>query len=321
MFKAAKFFTRNISKSVVFDIDGVLIKGSKAIPQAKSALQLLDQNRIPFLLLTNGGGVKELDRVNYLSELIDYKFKVDQIIQSHTPMQELKAKYKNVLVVGGKDTKSRDCAEAYGFEKVVMPIDLVKFNPHIAPFHRYTEKDLKTLSRPFKNDPIDAIMVFNDPRDMSTDLQIVMDYLNSDGGVYGTQRVEQGSEPAVPIYFSNNDFYWSNEFNLPRFGQGVFRIIVQTIYKEINQADLNYTMYGKPFKIQYDYCAKRLDNTEGQIFMVGDNPFSDIDGANSFGWESCLLRTGVYQDGQPTHNPTMGVFDNVFGAVSAICRK
>jgi len=45
--------------------------------------------------------------------------------------------------------------------------------------------------------------------------------------------------------------------------------------------------------------------------MVGDNPESDIAGANAAGWASVLVRTGVYdpQQGPPTHVPTQEVED------------
>lgn len=308
-----------VAKSVVFDIDGVLIKGKSAIPEAKSALELLDKKQIPFVLLTNGGGVREKDRVDYLCNLIDYKFKYDQLVQSHTPMKELTSQFQRIMVVGGRGNKSRECAYDYGFKDVVMPIDLVNSNSHISPFHKFTDEEFKKYSQPFENKPVDAIMVFNDPRDMSSDLQIIMDYLNSVDGKYGTKRSYNSSDPSVPIYFSNNDFYWSNEFNLPRFGQGVFRIIVETIYKEINGVKLNNTIYGKPFKIQYDYCSRLLNSKK--IYMVGDNPLSDIVGANDYGWESCLVKTGVYKPNtnQDTKNPTLGIFENVYEAVKGIC--
>lgn len=32
-----------------------------------------------------------------------------------------------------------------------------------------------------------------------------------------------------------------------------------------------------------------------QFYMIGDNPKSDIDGANRRGWTSILVRTGVFQ--------------------------
>lgn len=311
-------------KSVVFDIDGVLLKGKNPIPQAPQALKLLDQANIPFIFLTNGGGLKESERVKFLSEALDYPLKLEQLIQSHTPMRDLTLKHNKVLVVGGEGDKSRACAEDYGFQKVIMPVDLVAKFEHIAPHHRFSEQSLQELGKPVPLDQdIDAILVFNDPRDMATDLQIIMDYLNSEKGVYGTKKTHSSSEPAVPIYFSNNDFYWSNEFHLPRFGQGVFRIIIETIYKQTNDGkDLVRQIYGKPFKIQYDYCELTLNDSD--VYMIGDNPYSDIQGANSHGWNSCLLNTGVYKPGDhlsPEITPSHGIHENVLEAIQHVIRQ
>lgn len=41
--------------------------------------------------------------------------------------------------------------------------------------------------------------------------------------------------------------------------------------------------------------------------MVGDNPASDIAGANGYGWESILVRTGVFRgkdESEAAHKPT-----------------
>lgn len=38
--------------------------------------------------------------------------------------------------------------------------------------------------------------------------------------------------------------------------------------------------------------------------MVGDNPASDIAGANNMGIESILVRSGIYQEGKPAHEPS-----------------
>ncbi len=50
---------------------------------------------------------------------------------------------------------------------------------------------------------------------------------------------------------------------------------------------------------------------KASVWMIGDNPASDIAGANAFGWKSALVRTGVYRDveGPPAHAPTILVDD------------
>ena len=41
-------------------------------------------------------------------------------------------------------------------------------------------------------------------------------------------------DPSIPIIFSNNDYVYANDYPLPRFGQGAFRIITERLYKITN---------------------------------------------------------------------------------------
>lgn len=342
----------------VFDIDGVLLRGKKPIPQAHEALTILNQEKVPFILLTNGGGVTEEARVEFLSDKLDIPLSKHQLVQSHTPM-EVWAKseqFQRVLVVGGENDNSRNAALNYGFKDVIMPIDIVKAFPAASPHHRFNKADFEKYARDVDfSKPIDAILVFNDPRDMSTDIQIVSDMLNSVGGMINTKRkvpIASAEEPSIPIVFSNNDFLWANDYNLPRFGQGAFRMMVERLYAETNSLSgsktLQSTILGKPYKIQHDYAhwvliewnkilhghkahkfipqlGKAPEHSPfAKIYMVGDNPASDIHGANNSNWESILLRTGVYKDEDwetTKHRPSVGVFDNVLDGVKSVLAR
>lgn len=59
------------------------------------------------------------------------------------------------------------------------------------------------------------------------------------------------------------------------------------------------------------------------IYMVGDNPASDIVGGNMYGWNTCLVRTGVFQGGDNDENnpANFGVFKNVLEAVKTAMKK
>ncbi|OBA22180.1 HAD-superfamily hydrolase [Metschnikowia bicuspidata var. bicuspidata NRRL YB-4993] len=348
----SRLISNQSSKAFVFDIDGVLLRGNKPIPQAHQALTLLNQEKVPFILLTNGGGVSEEARVEFLSDKLNIDISPLQIVQSHTPMRAWaqSGKFSRVMVVGGAQDKARQAALNYGFKDVVVPMDIVRQDPSVAPHHQYTDDALAKYAQDVDlSKPIDVILVFNDPRDMGSDIQIVCDLLNSENGVVGTLRTPPQSaktRPAIPIVFSNNDYLWANDYNLPRFGQGAFRMMVERLYAETNRLSypetLELTILGKPFKVQYDYAhwvliewnkilhghkkhafmPKLHDSpTElpfNKIFMVGDNPESDIHGANANGWESILLRTGVYKDAdwdRTSHRPSVGVFDNVLDSV------
>jgi ribonucleotide monophosphatase NagD (HAD superfamily) len=55
------------------------------------------------------------------------------------------------------------------------------------------------------------------------------------------------------------------------------------------------------------------------FYMIGDNPPVDIKGANDSGWQSILVRTGVFQ-GQENdlENPAKYVVESVKEAVELI---
>ena len=112
---------------------------------------------------------------------------------------------------------------------------------------------------------------------------------------------------------------------------GAFRIALEAIYKATTGADLPYTQLGKPYTSTYAFADAMLRRHLGdlgddpeknlKVYMVGDNPASDIAGANSFGWQSLLVRTGVYGGGEPAHKPTK-IVDNVEeGVLWAIARE
>ncbi|EMG47775.1 hypothetical protein SBY92_005114 [Candida maltosa Xu316] len=345
----------------VFDIDGVLIRGKKPILQAKPALELLNQHKVPYILMTNGGGVLEKTKADEVNEITGVVPPISplQVVQSHTPIKALALNhgFNRVLVIGGDGDNARTVAGTYGFTDIIMPIDIVNAIPSVSPHHRFTAEDFAKYAKPIDlTKPVDAILVLNDPRDMNTDIQIVQDLLNSQNGLIGTARnthhIRDLSEPSIPIIFSNNDYLYANDYNLPRFGQGAFRIITEKLYKMTNKLKKHQTLQsfilGKPFKIQYDFAhhvlidwRHKLINDEimshhqilpklgvepvetpfKKIYMVGDNPASDIKGANDNGWESVLLKTGVYKDADydtMVAKPTVGIFNNVEDAVIKI---
>ncbi len=106
-----------------FDIDGVLIRGGRPIPEAIEAMKVLNgQNeygvQVPYIFVTNGGGKTEAERCLQLSQQLEMEVSPGQFICGHTPMREMAEKYKTVLVVGGEGEKCRTVAEGYGFKDV-----------------------------------------------------------------------------------------------------------------------------------------------------------------------------------------------------------
>ncbi|KAK3934054.1 phosphatidyl synthase [Diplogelasinospora grovesii] len=332
MAKAAK------NMAFAFDIDGVLVHGDRLIPEGKRVLDMLNGDnqlgiKIPHIFLTNGSGKPEVARTEQLSKILQNPVSTEQFIQSHTPMRALAEYYNTVLVVGGEGYRCREVAEQYGFKDIIVPNDIVAWDPSIAPYRVFTEEE-KATSRPrdFARCNIDAIMVFSDSRDYATDMQIIVDLLRSENGRLGTLAKDPVSQ-RIPIYFSQGDMLCPTEHPIPRMSQGAFRIGLEAMYKALTGVDLERVVYGKPELATYKYAdevlASWMADLHGEeripenIYMVGDNPASDIVGGNMYGWNTCLVRTGVFQGGEnDEENPAnFGVFPNVLEAVKAACRK
>lgn len=322
----------------VFDIDGVLVHGDRLIPEGQRVLEILNGDnelgiKIPHIFLTNGSGKPEQARVDQLSRILHQPISTEQFIQSHTPMSALSEYYSTVLVVGGEGYRCREVAEQYGFKDIVVPNDIVAWDPTVAPYRKFTDEERAT-SRPrdFSNTNIEAIMVFSDSRDYATDMQIIMDLLRSENGRLHTVAKDPISQ-RIPIYFSQGDLLCPTEHPTPRMSQGAFRIGLEAMYKALTGEDLERVVYGKPELATYKYAdeviaswMERIHNDEklpSNIYMVGDNPASDIVGGNMYGWNTCLVRTGVFQGGDNDENnpANFGVFKNVLEAVQTAFGK
>lgn len=322
-----------------FDIDGVLVRGNRLIPEAHRALQILNGDnslslKIPYIFLTNGGGKLETDHCTHLSQILntDIPVSTDQLIQSHTPMQALKEYHSTVLIIGGEGDKCKSIAQSYGFSNVIVPHDIVAWDATILPFKKLTSAERAAANpQDFSKINIDAILVFSSSRDYGTDLQIIMDLLRSSNGRLGTIAADPAAE-RIPIYFSQGDLVFPTEHFQPRMSQGTFRIGLEAIYKSVTGVELERVVYGKPERATYTYAdqvlASWMDTLYGEgaklpenVYMIGDNPASDICGGNMHGWNTCLVRTGVFQgvEGENDENnpASFGVFEDVLEAVTA----
>ncbi|KAI4138016.1 MAG: hypothetical protein L6R39_007010 [Caloplaca ligustica] len=320
-----------------FDIDGVLIRGGKPIPQAVEAMKVLNgQNeygvKVPYIFVTNGGGKTEQERCLDLSRQLEMEISPGQFICGHTPMREMAQKYGTVLVVGGEGNKCRTVAEGYGFRDVVTPGDIIKDNKDTTPFRKLTDDETNySRARNFGETEIEAIFVFADSRDWAGDQQIILDVLMSKHGRLGTRSETFDEGP--PIFFSHNDIVWSTSHQLTRLGMGALRASLEAMYKAMTGKELISTAFGKPQIGTFQFATRLLQqwrkDTHGinapprTVYFVGDTPESDIRGTNEFNasqlsenqWYSILVRTGVFQEGtKPAFQPNATV-DNVLEAV------
>lgn len=253
---------RVASYAFAFDIDGVIVKGPDTIPEARELMKLLNgENRynikIPYIFVTNGGGRPEEKRAIDLSQRLGVKVDKEQVIQGHTPMKDLVDVHDNVLVVGGVGDTCRKVAEDYGFKNVYIPLDIMKWNPSVSPYHDLTDEE-KAVARDvdFSKVNIDAILVFADSRNWAADQQIILELLLSQKGRMGTTSETFDEGPG--LYFAHSDFVWATNYKLSRYGMGALQVSIAALYREHTGKELVVTRFGKPQRGTFRFATKIL---------------------------------------------------------------
>lgn len=260
--KAVIDHTRVALYAFAFDIDGVIVRGPETIPEAREAIRMLNGEnkyniKVPYIFVTNGGGKLELLRSEDLSKRLGTEVKIDQIIQGHTPMRDLVDVYKHVLVVGGLGDTCRKVAKEYGFKHVYTPLDVMKWNPSVTPYHDLTPEELAVARDvDFSKVSIDAILVFADSRNWAADQQIILELLMSKKGVMGTVSTTFDEGPG--IYFAHSDFVWATNYGLSRYGMGALQVSIAAIYREHTGRELVPTRFGKPQRGTFKFASKVL---------------------------------------------------------------
>jgi HAD superfamily hydrolase (TIGR01456 family) len=303
------------TKLVALDIDGVLLRGGSVIPGASAAVRKLMDHKVPFVFVTNGGGVHESTKANDLTKKLGIPVQESQIIVSHSPFRNLAGLYKNsrVLIIGDQK-KCLDVAKAYGFEQAITVHDYHAEDKHVYPLRSPPAGVAASDAVP----PVEAVFVFHDPVDWGLEMQVMSDVLSPQ---YFQQHFAKSRSQAnngadlsrghIPVYVSNADVVYTTEHPLPRFTQGAFAVAFRHLYESYHAHPLTIDFGGKPFPVQYrmaeQLLGQQIETEAGAeaeaeagavYFGVGDNPKSDIRGANAAGphWRSVLVRTGIFGD-------------------------
>ncbi|BAF11676.1 mitochondrial hydrolase YKR070W isoform X1 [Oryza sativa Japonica Group] len=340
------------SFGIAFDIDGVILRGRSPIggsPQAIRRLYSEDGTlKIPFLFLTNGGGVPEHKRAQELSELLGVNISPAQVVHGSSPYKELVNRFENDLIIAVGKGEPAAVMVDYGFRKVLSIDEYSSYFGDIdplAPFKKWIVQQPDNInlmsekvhpSYDVFEERVKGVFVVSDPVDWGRDLQVLCDILST-GGLPGSGR---GDQP--PLYFASDDLEYQAAFPSERLGMGAFRIALESIFNQVNDHRLKYISYGKPNPFVFKNAANILEKLAicmhpsslptkeveehrfSTIYMVGDNPKVDINGALKAGppWSPVLTRTGVFRgkDNDPQY-PADLVVDTVEDAINCILEK
>ena len=205
----ARYFS---TPAFAFDIDGVLLRGSTPLPRASETLRKLASKRLPFVLLTNGGGELETSKAAKLSKLLNLPIHPLQVILSHTPMRPLCASLssRRVLVLGCRDALG--VARGYGLTRAVSALDLLRDDPRRYPFI-----DCDRVPLPHREEPFAGVMVLHDPNSWGLEVQLACDVLRGGWPLGSGGRGGQ----SCPMWISNQDLTFAGAYEgAPRLAGG-----------------------------------------------------------------------------------------------------
>ncbi|XP_067856058.1 haloacid dehalogenase-like hydrolase domain-containing 5 isoform X2 [Heptranchias perlo] len=292
--RAGGAWARNKCQSsfgLLFDIDGVLVRGRTPIPAAKEAFRKLVDSRgefqVPVVFVTNAGNCLRQVKAEQLSEVLDVEISQDQVMLSHSPLRMFHDFHNKFVLVSGQG-HVEEIARNLGFKRVITIEMLREAFPLLDVVdHNRRPKELPPATKDFTQ--IEVIL-FGEPVRWETNLQLIIDVLLTNGSPGDCVRTVP--DPHLPILACNMDLMWMAEAQMARFGHGTFLVCLENIYKKITGKDLKYkALIGKPSIITYNYAdclVRKLGESRGldapvcRLYAIGDNPMTDIYGANLY---------------------------------------
>nr|XP_040049444.1 haloacid dehalogenase-like hydrolase domain-containing 5 [Gasterosteus aculeatus aculeatus] len=289
--------TRSNSKpqprfGLLFDIDGVLVRGKQPIPAAKKAFEKLvdSQGRfvVPVVFVTNAGNCLRQTKADQLAHILGVPITQDQVILSHSPLRMFKKFHDKCVLVSGQGPVL-EIAKNVGFNNVVS-VDMLRESFPLMDMVDHNRRP-KLPSSPVGNLPkVEAVILFGEPIRWETNLQLIVDILLTNGNLSSVHQTRK--TPHIPLLACNMDLMWMAEAHSPRFGHGTFLVCLENIYKKITGQDLKYeALMGKPSELTYHFAEYLIRSQALQrqwelpvtsLYAIGDNLMTDIYGANLY---------------------------------------
>ena len=118
----------------MFDIDGVLVRGKKLLPNTKKCFKLItDDNgnfKIPTIFVTHAGNEMRSSKAAKLSNLLGVNLYPDQVVMSHSPLRMMKQFHNKRCLVSGQGPVV-DIAKNLGFKNLVTIDELRQQHPQL----------------------------------------------------------------------------------------------------------------------------------------------------------------------------------------------
>ncbi len=239
---------------LLFDIDGVIVRGRQVLPFAPTAFQRLvgpdGRFKVPTVFVTNAGNSLRKTKAAVLSHWLGVEIGEDQVVMSHSPLRLFSHYHgRHVLVVGQGPVRS--IAENLGFRRVTTVNELRHSFPSLDAVDIKRRRVAPCAFEPYFP-PVEVVVLFGEPTRWETSLQLLLDVLVTDGLPAAAPPRGEAPYPHLPVLACNMDLQWMSEAVMPRFGHGAFLVSLENLYKKITGRDLIYSaLIGKPSEITY----------------------------------------------------------------------
>ena len=174
-FQKASLSTVSPKFGLVFDIDGVIVRGKNVLPSAPEAFQQLYSTeerrwRVPAIFLTNAGNSLRQKKADQLSNWLNIPVTEDQVVMSHSPLKMFSEFHdKHVLVTGQGPVEF--IAQSLGFSNVTTMDQLRHVFPSLdCVDHKRRRAAPCSFSEFFPK--IEAVVLFGEPIRWETSLQV-----------------------------------------------------------------------------------------------------------------------------------------------------
>ncbi|BHF59051.1 Haloacid dehalogenase-like hydrolase domain-containing 5 [Sparganum proliferum] len=311
---------------LLFDIDGVLLRGSTPIPEAKVAMDLLKGKdgklRVPIAFVTNSMSPPEA-KAKQLETTFNIQLEPEQIIFAPSPLKSFAQWHNHKVLVLGQGNVT-EWASDLGFTDVYTMDQVAKAYPLLDMVDHENRKAVAKGYTEDKDFPrIEAILLLGEPTHWEMHLQLLIDLLVTDGKP--DHKPETYPDSHLPIIACNMDLLFMAQASMPRFGHGAFLVCLESLYERVTGHPLRYTaLVGKPSEITYRFSEHILSKTAlrmgytrpiRKIYFFGDNPEVDILGANLY--NMYLRRYRRLSGGREVAPPEQGKLDKKAAVASS----
>lgn len=119
---------------LMFDIDGVLVRGKTLLPQTKHCIRLITDEhgnfRVPTVFVTNAGNELRSTKAAKLSNFLGVYIDPNQVVMSHSPLKLFK-QYHNMRCLVSGQGPIVEIAKNLGFKSLITIDDLRQHYPHL----------------------------------------------------------------------------------------------------------------------------------------------------------------------------------------------